>query len=412
MPLVADGFEPRFQPRNASNRQPPVAAAKILSVHNFYRQPGGEDHAFAAEALILERNGHAVVRYEDSNKRIGAGLVSGLSTIWNESSYRQLLAVVRSERPDLVHFHNTFPLVSPAGYYAAGKHGIPVVQTLHNYRLLCAGATFFRDGKVCEDCMERRSLLPALVHGCYRGSRPATAAVVSMLAAHRTAGTWQRMVDVYITLTEFSRRKFIDGGIPADRIAVKPCVFPCDPGVGQGRGGFALFVGRLTKEKGVQVLADAWRRLSDVPLTVVGEGPLAGMPWPIGVTWLTRQPRERLLDLMKNAWVLILPSIWYEGAPGVIVEAFASGLPVIASDLGSMPELVTDHRTGLLFRPGDAEDLARQVRWAFDHPERLLAMRAAARREYEDKYTPERNYKMLMEVYEMAFESARRRAIS
>jgi len=406
MPLLVDGIQPLTE---AAHREPGVVPAKILSVHNSYQQPGGEDHAFANEALLLEQNGHTVVRYEDSNHRISSGIASGLAAIWNESSYRKLLAVLRSERPDLVHFHNTFPLISPAGYYAAEKYHIPVVQTLHNYRLLCAGATFFRNGKICEECLEQQSLLPALLHACYRNSRPATAAAVTMLAAHRAAGTWQRMVDVYVTLTEFSRRKFIAGGLPADRIAVKPGVLARDPGIGQGRGGYALFVGRLCTEKGIDLLADAWRQLSGIPLTVVGEGPLANTVWPSGVTRLGRQSREDFHNLMKNAYVLVVPSIWYEGAPGVIMEAFASGVPVIASDLGSMPELVTSHQTGLLFKGGDAADLVTKVRWAFEHPQELAPMRMAARREYESKHSAPKNYQMLVGIYQRAMESARSR---
>jgi glycosyltransferase involved in cell wall biosynthesis len=407
MPLLADRAEPL---QRAATQEALSAPAKILSVHNFYQQAGGEDHAFANEASILEQNGHTVVRYEDSNHRISSGAASGLAAVWNESSYRKLLAVFRSEKPDLVHFHNTFPLISPAGYYAAAKQRIPVVQTLHNYRLLCAGATFFRDGKVCEQCLERQSLLPALVHACYRDSRPATAAVITMLAAHRAAGTWQRRVDVYVTLTEFSRRKFIAGGLPAERIAVKPGVLARDPGAGQGRGGYALFVGRLCEEKGIRVLSEAWQGLSGIPLTVVGEGPLAGTVWPSGVTRLGRQSREDLLTLMKNAYVLVVPSIWYEGAPGVIMEAFACGVPVIASDLGSMPELVSNHQTGLLFKSGDAADLVRKVRWAFEHSEEMTPMRFAARREYESKHSPQENYRMLLGIYRRAIETARSRA--
>lgn len=406
MPLLVDGIQPLCE---VENREPRVTPAKVLSVHNFYQQPGGEDHAFANEALLLEQNGHTVVRYEDSNQRIGSGIASGLAAIWNESSHRKLLAVIRSEKPDLVHFHNTFPLISPAGYYAAGKHQIPVVQTLHNYRLLCTGATFFRNGKVCEQCLEQQSLLPALMHACYRNSRPATAAVTTMLAAHRMAGTWQRMVDVYVALTDFSRRKFIAGGLPSKRIAVKPGVLARDPGIGQGRGGYALFVGRLCEEKGIRVLADAWRHLSHIPLTVVGEGPLAGTGWPAGVTWLRHQSREDLLTLMRNAYVLAVPSIWYEGAPGVIMEAFACGVPVIASDLGSLPELVASGSTGLLFKSGDAADLAKTVRWAFDHPEEMAPMRVAARREYESKHSASENYQMLLKIYERAMESRRAR---
>jgi glycosyltransferase involved in cell wall biosynthesis len=168
-------------------------------------------------------------------------------------------------------------------------------------------------------------------------------------------------------------------------------------------------VGRLAKEKGIDTLARAWRGLGDIPLQVVGDGPLNETEWPQGVTWLGSVERERVMALMQNARVLVFPSTWYECAPMTIVEAFACGLPVIASNLGSIPEFVTHGRTGLLFKPGDSEDLARQARWAFDHPEDLRAMRANARREYETKYTAEHNYKMLMAIYEMAMENSRRR---
>jgi glycosyltransferase involved in cell wall biosynthesis len=389
---------------------PPVPRTqRILSVHNFYQQPGGEDNVFATEIAMLEQRGHKVARFTEDNHRIGrSGLGTGCSAVWSTQSYRGIRSISRDASCQVAHFHNTFPLISPAGYYAARSAGAAVVQTLHNYRLLCPGATLYRSGAVCEECIEKRSLLPAIRHGCYRDSRPATTAVAAMLAIHRVADTWREMVDVYIALTEFARRKFIEGGLPSERVVVKPNFVAPDPGVGTGQGGFALFAGRLSEGKGIHTLLEAWRRLPDVPLIVAGDGPLNTTEWPPGVTWLGRQSREQVLALMKDAFVLIVPSTWYEGAPGVVIEALACGLPVIASDIGSIPELVDDHRTGLLFLPGGAEDLAHKVRWAFDHPERMLEMRAAARREYETKYTADINYKRLMEIYEMAIENAHR----
>ncbi len=382
----------------------------ILTAHNYYRQPGGEDQGFIGESALLEGYGHTVVRYADHNNRIGnAGLGTVCSTVWSVSSFYSLKTLARSSSFDVAHFHNTFPLISPAAYYAMKGAGVPVVQTLQNYRLLCPGGTFLRDAVVCEDCLERRSLLPAIIHGCYRESRLATAAVTTMLAVHRAADTWQKMVDVYVAVSEFGRQKFIAGGLPADRIVVKPNFVAPDPGAGEGRGGYALFVGRLAKEKGIDSLTAAWRTLRNIPLQVAGDGPLNKTDRPDGVKWLGSQPRERVMALMQDAQILVFPSTWYECAPMTIVEAFACGLPVIASNLGSIPEFVTHGKTGLLFRPGDAEDLARQVRWAFDHPEELRAMRANARREYEEKYTAERNYKMLIAIYEMAIENSRRR---
>jgi glycosyltransferase involved in cell wall biosynthesis len=248
-----------------------------------------------------------------------------------------------------------------------------------------------------------------MAHKCYRGSRPATAAVAVMLTVHRAARTFRRQVDCYIALSEFARRKFIAGGLPEDRIVVKPNFVSPDPGVGPGTGGYALFVGRLSAEKGVSLLASAWKELGKIPLVVAGDGPLAGTEWPMGVSWIGSQPREKILALMSEARVLIVPSECYENGPLAALEAFACGLPVIASNLGSMAETVTHEKTGLLFEPGDAADLARKVRWAFEHPEAMAAMRVAARREFEEKYTAERNYKMLIGIYEQAMERARQR---
>jgi glycosyltransferase involved in cell wall biosynthesis len=393
----------------------PVSRRTILAIHNYYQQAGGEDEVYRSEAALLQVRGHSVVRYQEENARIASAFATGLTATWSRSSYRGLQAAARSRQPDLAHFHNTFPLISPSAYYAVKSVGLPVVQTLHNYRLLCPAATFLRNGTVCESCLESRSLLPALRHRCYRGSLPGTTAIAAMLAIHRAVGTWQRMVDVYIALSEFARRKFIDGGLPPERIAVKPNFLGVDPGPGDGQGDYALFVGRLSEEKGIRVLARTWQNLTDVPLVVVGGGPLESIEWPVGVTVLGNQPREKVFSLMRAARVLVFPSIWYECAPMTIMEAMACGLPVIASDLGSIPEFVDNHRTGLLFRPGDAEDLARQVRWAWEHPEELRAMRTAARREYEQKYTAERNYRLLIDIYEQAIENAnkmRRRNIA
>jgi len=383
----------------------------VLSVHNRYQQPGGEDHVFASEAELLEQRGHKVVRYEENNLRIGrGGPRAALTAIWNRDSFRRIHSLSPSGLFDIAHFHNTFPLISPSAYYAARDEGIPVVQTLHNYRLVCPGATLSRNGAVCESCLDQNTLLPSVIHSCYRNSLGATAAVATMLAVHRIKGTYRQMVDVYIALSEFARSKFIAGGLPAKRIAVKPNFLSPDPGRGDGRGRFALYVGRLSEEKGIRVLAEAWRQLSDIPLVVAGDGPLSRtVVWPAGVVTLGNWPHAQVLQLMRDASVLVFPSVWYECAPMTIVEALACGLPVIASDLGSIPEFVADRRTGLLFRPGDADDLAQNVRWAFDHSEEMQLMRDAARREYEEKYTAERNYKMLIDIYEMAIENSQRR---
>jgi glycosyltransferase involved in cell wall biosynthesis len=386
-------------------------ALRLLVAHNYYQRAGGEDQVFAAETALLESKGNQVARYEEHNARIDGTNAAGAAVVavWSTASAQRLGKLVRSHQAEVVHFHNTFPLISPAAYYAAKRERAAVVQTLHNYRLICPGATLFRDGAVCEECVQRKSLLPAVGHACYRGSRPATAAVATMLSVHRAAGTWRQKVDVFIALSDFSRRKFVEGGLPEDRIVVKPNFVSPDPGVGHGTGGYALFVGRLSAEKGISLLASAWRELGTIPLVVAGDGPLAGTEWPTGVSWISSQPRERILALMSEARVLIVPSECYENGPLAALEAFACGLPVIASNLGSMAETVTHERTGLLFNPGEPADLARKVRWAFEHPEAMAAMRVAARREFEEKYTAEKNYKMLINIYEQAMERARQR---
>jgi glycosyltransferase involved in cell wall biosynthesis len=385
---------------------------KVLAVHNRYQQPGGEDQVFLAETTLLESYGHRVVRYSTHNDRVAGmnRLALAGNTLWNSSTYRELRALIRQERPHVAHFHNTFPLVSPAGYYAAKAEGVPVVQTLHNYRLLCPNALFFRDGRVCEDCMSKVIPWPGVVHKCYRGSRAASGLVTAMLTTHRVLRTWTEMVDAYVALTEFARRKFVEGGLPAEKMVVKPNFVYPDPGPGEGRGGYALFVGRLSPEKGVGTLLAAWERLDrPVPLKVVGDGPLrekvveAPDRRPC-VEYLGYRPAEEVHGLMKEASMLVCPSEWYETFGRVAAEAFATATPVIAADIGAIAELVEHGHTGLRFRPGDPEDLAAQVGWFLSHPEEHARMRREARAEFEAKYTAERNHQMMMEIYESALE--------
>jgi glycosyltransferase involved in cell wall biosynthesis len=229
-----------------------------------------------------------------------------------------------------------------------------------------------------------------------------------MLATHRGLRTWTREVNLYVVLTDFARDKFVQGGLPAEKMVVKPNFLNAAPEPGGGKGDYALFVGRLAPEKGVDTLLSAWERVGyRVPLKVVGVGPMADRVAKAtgsvaGVEWLGGQPRDRVLDLMKDARILVFPSAWYEGFPMVIVEALAVGLPVIASDLGGMSSIIDHGRTGLHVRPNDPIDLAEKVRWVVDHPNRLVRMRREARREFETNYTAERNYEMLMRAYEAA----------
>jgi glycosyltransferase involved in cell wall biosynthesis len=381
---------------------------KILSVHNSYQKPGGEDQVFAQEADLLRSHGHQVLLYQASNDQVNGtnSLVLLGKTIWNRQAHRELRGLMQRERPAIVHVHNTFPLISPAVYYAANEEGIPVVQTLHNYRLLCPSATLFRDGHVCEDCVNKRIPWPSVVHACYRDSRPATAASAAMLATHNYMHTWRKAVSAYIALSDFARNKFIEGGFPAEKIFVKPNCLQADPGLGEGKGNYGLFVGRLTPEKGISTLLEAWRQLGDeLPLQVAGDGPLAPEVENASreiknVTWLKWLPRAESLERMKGASLLVLPSTWYEGFPMILAEAFAVGLPVIASNLGSMSSIVDHGRTGLHFEAGNASDLVDKVRWLRAHPAEAAHIRIQARLEYEAKYTGDRNYEQIIRIYE------------
>jgi glycosyltransferase involved in cell wall biosynthesis len=384
---------------------------RILIVHNHYQQAGGEDEVFRAETALLRERGHSVFTLTAENGPVRGrldALIAARDAVWSSDFRRTLTESLGQTRPDVAHFHNTFFRVSPSAYYACRDAGVTVVQTLHNYRLVCPAATFYRAGRVCEDCVGRDVALPGIRHGCYRRSRGQTAVVAGMLTAHRWLGTWQRGVDGYIAMTEFAREKFISGGLPAEKIAIKPNFCPVDPGRGEGDGGYALFVGRLSPEKGVATLMAAWRRLGGrVPLYVVGDGPLAAAVGEFvrkteRCHWLGWQPKAKVLAMMREARVLVVPSEWYEMFPLVLAEAYATGLPVIGSRLGSVGEIIDDGRTGLHVRPGDAEDLATKVEWAFSHPKELAEMRTHARAEYEAEYTPDSNYHRLMEIYEGA----------
>jgi glycosyltransferase involved in cell wall biosynthesis len=381
---------------------------RILRVHNYYLQPGGEDESFHTEIGLLESREHEVIRHTVRNDRI-VGMTKGElveSTFWSRRSYRELSELIRIKRPDIAHFDNIFPLISPSAYYATHSMGIPVIQNLRNFRLVCPGTFLFREGKVCEDCLGRVFAWPGVAHACYRDRRVTSMAVASLVAIHRLLGTWKRKVDRYIAATEFLRMKHVEGGIPADKIVVKPNFVDPDPGVGSGGGGYALFVGRLSPEKGLKTMLTAWETLhTRLPLKIVGDGPLrdevveaAGRLG--GVRWLGRQARPAVIDLMKRADLLITPSQWYEGCTRVVIEAFAVGLPVVSSELGSMKQIVSEGFTGIHFTPGDPVDLAEKIEGLVSQPRLLEKMRAESRAEYERRYTPEKNYRMLISIYE------------
>lgn len=373
---------------------------RILIAHNAYQHRGGEDMVVECEIALLRAHGHEVAEYRrDNSEIIGMSKpVLAANTLWSRRAVHEAGRLIAEFHPDVIHAHNIFPLISPALYWTAERAGVPVVQTLHNFRLMCLSAMFLRDGKVCEDCSGR---LPwrGVARKCYRASAAQSAVLAGMLVLHRGLGTYRNKVARYIALNDFCRSKFIEGGLPAERIVVKPNSVDIPAGEEELRQG-GLFVGRLSAEKGIDVLIRAMDHMPACQLNVIGSGPEeAALCLHTNIRRLGFLPRDQIFRHMQRAAYLLMPSIWYENFPLTLVEAFACGLPVIASRMGAMAVLIEDGKTGLLFEPGSAEDLAKKIAWAEANPEAMVAMGKYARNEYEAKYTPEHNYKQLMAIY-------------
>ena len=386
---------------------------KILVVHNAYQNKGGEDSVMAAEVAMLSERGHSVdlfLRHNDAISQMSR-LNAAAQTVWSASAGREFEARLRSFQPDVVHVHNTFPLISPSIYWAAERLGVAVVQTLHNFRLLCPQAMFLREGKICEDCLGKLPWRGAL-RGCYRDSRLQSGVLAGMVTLHRAVGTWQSKVTRYIALNEFCRGKFIAGGLPAHRIVIKPNFVDFEKPADGARSGF-LFVGRLSAEKGIDVLARAASASAKngALIRVAGVGPEAHcLTGVCGVTALGALSADAVRLEMGKAVALVLPSICHENFPRTLVEAFASGLPVIASRNGALAELVKDGVTGLLFECGNSQDLATKILWAQKNPELMAEMGRNARALYEAEFTAERNYRQLIAIYEDAMDTVKNEA--
>jgi glycosyltransferase involved in cell wall biosynthesis len=383
---------------------------RVLILHNRYVIPGGEDQSTAAEAAVLREAGHEVELLEHDNREIEqiGRFATARQTLWSRESFREVEGKLRAGQFDVMHVQNFFPLWSPSVYYAADKCGVPMVQTLRNYRLMCVNATLFREGRVCEDCIGHAVPWPGVLHKCYRGSRAGSSVVAAMLAMHKALGTWKKKVQVYIALTEFAREKYIAGGLPGSKIVVKPNFVHPAPVAGPGGGGYALFLGRLSPEKGIATMLAAWKQAANpIPLKIVGEGPLSGLvnaaaAGSLSVGCLGPRTSAECLELMRHAEFLVFPSEWYEGMPRVVIEAFAAATPVLASNLGATASMVTPGKTGFHFPPGDVSALAQQVEWCSRNPSQVRALRQNARAEFEQRYTGTANLKMLLAIYRRA----------
>jgi len=399
--------------------RPDSPPARVLVVHEYYRLRGGEDQSVDLEIDLLQERGHIVDRWLPENRSLDQmSLVEKTSlawrTIWSRDSYSKLMSLIRTQGPDVVHFHNTLPIISPSAIHAAHATGVPVVMTLHNYRLMCPVGTYLRDGRICEDC-RTHSLPRSVLHACYRDSRVQTATVAVMLATHRRLGTWDRCVDAYIALTDFMKSKVVEAGLPVKRVHVRGNVVHRSETSAAGLGEGAVFLGRLSEEKGVETLLRAASLLPATRLRIVGSGPMdaavmaAARSAGGSIEWLGHLPQEEALKILASSRVLIFPSICYETFGRSIVEAMACGVPVVSSRLGAMAEIITDGHDGFLFAPGDAVQLAERVRQLLTDDALRERMGRAARATYEARYSTDRCYEKLMDIYRLAIESARAR---
>lgn len=312
-------------------------------------------------------------------------------------------------RPDIVHVHNFFPLLTTAVHSAAREAGVPVVQTLHNYRLFCAAATFVRDGEICELCVGRTKI-HAVVNRCYRNSLVGSAALAWFQHDAISENGLLNDVDCFIALTEFAKDKFVECGLPAERIVVKPN-FARSGSIGnetQSTRPQVLYAGRLTREKGVHVLIEAWREIPDVQLVIAGDGPEGAaleQIAPPNVKFLGHCNRDKVNELMQSSSLLVVPSLWYEGFPMSVVEAMAMSLPVVASDIGSLGEIIQPGINGEQFQPGDVPELVAVLRKILSHPRRLDKLRCGARQAFERFYSEDVNLRQLEGIYEKQIRS-------
>jgi glycosyltransferase involved in cell wall biosynthesis len=390
---------------------------RVLQVHNKYRPGwGGEDTVVRLEADLLAKNGHSVERLSVWTRELdGASLFrivgAGFGTVWSVRGYRLMRDAVARFSPDIVHVHNVFPLLSPSIYWAAARGGIPVVQTMHNYRLACANAILLRNERPCTDCVGHFPWT-ALAHRCHGSSFFRTAAVTSMNVFHRWIGTFRNKIHAYIAMTDFSKELLERAGLPGERVFVKPN-FTCDPGrlVGLRYRQF-VYAGEISRAKGVHLLLAAWTQLASdgFKLVMVGDGPdraalehlYAGAR---NIVWMGAQPRQKVIDQIALSKWLVLPSLAYENCSMTVLEAFSAGTPVVVPNHGSFASIVSDRKEGMLFLPGDVASLASTLRaavWACEAE--WMVWSGHARSKFCRELTAEANYSQLMRVYQKARE--------
>ncbi|PSJ28514.1 glycosyl transferase [Streptosporangium nondiastaticum] len=389
----------------------------VLVVHNRYSsaQPSGENKVVDQEVGLLRAAGHRVELFERRSDDIAARSLPGKAAVpllvpWNPAVRAQLAARLRAERPDVVHVHNVFPLLSPAVLAACADAGVPAVATLHNYTQVCPPGTLQRDGRPCTECVGAVAPLPAVRHGCYRNSRLATVPLAVSLSVNRRR--WWSGVERFFCISAAQRDVLVRAGMPAGRLAVKHNFVP-DPGARRtGAGEHLLYLGRLAEAKGVRLLMAAWDELAaeggvGVPLVIAGAGPLERevTAWAAGredVRYAGLYDAEQCRQAVARSVAVVAPSTWLEAFGLVVVEAMAAGVPAVAAGHGAFTELVEDGVTGLLHRPGEAASLASCIRRITAAPDRNREMGRAARRRYEQGFSPAVGLERLVEGYRSA----------
>lgn len=387
---------------------------RVMVVHNFYIQPGGEDKSYRDEADLIEKNGNPVLRFERHNRDLQGKTIGSIvkQTLWSNEVVRDFYEAAQDFRPDVIHCHNTFPQIGIAPYSVAARLRIPVVETLHNYRWICPASSLLRDGEPCMQCVGKRWQWPSIQHACYQGKRSRTSIIAWRNFRYGGAPAGIVGVSRFIALTHKAKALFVQGGFPAERMVVKPNFIAEDPGVGGPRSQRVLFVGRLTHEKGVELILEIWAKHQiEFPLRIVGSGPLeqkvreAAAENPL-IEWAGELPHEQVMAEMREARVLLMPSVGQETFGRTLIEAFATGTPVVAANHSSMAEVVEHGVTGLLFENASHLACAQALRELMSDRERWQAMSESARKVYQDNYSSEINYQQLVKIYQGVTASA------
>lgn len=385
---------------------------KVLFIHNKYKQYGGEDVAVELETTVLIKRGHTVRTILFDNSTV-AGLFSkifnGIRSVYNFAAAAEISKAIHQFKPDIIHIHNVFFIASPSVIEAADRHKIPVILTLHNYRLICANGLLLRNNQVCELCRQKKFPLAGIKYKCYRNSAAESALVIAITGIHKFRNTWKNKVSRYIILNEFSRSKLLYSSldVPEYKMVTKPNFVP-DPGEGNNdREDFFLFAGRIAKEKGVHILAKAFAGMPEHKIIIAGDGPERKLlmqefgSYP-NIYFTGQMEKKQVIETMKRCKAFICPSIWYEGAPLTIIEAFATSTPVIASRLGSMEESIIDGFNGLHFTAGDADDLRRKIEFFINELKMHPMFYKNARQTYLEKYHEDTHYDAILKIYQNA----------